>query len=469
MLTREGLHGEHIAILPNLYLTDGNGRNYDHTTDADVDASSGCRVVDRGYVGDTLNRHVTGTFIKIGGDHTSGGGRMFVISHDKGLPIKVWLDSIESVEEGCLTQAKNLSELPFILRHVALMPDTHEGYGMPIGGVIACKDVIIPNAVGVDIGCGMAYAATDIQAEDFYPYSSSVVNKIMEQIPVGFNHHKDPQPCVSIKSASGRDDVRELIPELQRGLFQVGTLGGGNHFIELQEDTKRGTVSIMIHSGSRNFGLKIAKLFNNKAKELNVEWFSTVPSEHDLAFLPVSSDEGKSYLWWMNLALSFARESRSRMMDAVKGIIYKYTGTIDYRDECDVHHNYAAIENHFGKDVWVHRKGAIRSRENEIGIIPGSMGSYSYIVRGKGNREAFQSCSHGAGRKMSRKRARELFPAGKVMSDLSAQGVVVGVPDPTTVGDECSGAYKDIRYVIEQEADLAEVVTELRTIAVVKG
>jgi tRNA-splicing ligase RtcB len=394
---------------------------------------------------------------------------MFVIKDDGSLPIKVWLDSPDSADEGCIVQAKNLAALPFILRHVALMPDTHQGYGMPIGGVIACQDVIIPNAVGVDIGCGMAYAATDIPVKDFIPHLPSIVERIMEQIPVGFNHHKEPQPCVSIKSATGRDDVRELIPELQRGLYQVGTLGGGNHFIELQEDTKRGTVSVMLHSGSRNFGFKIAKLFNNTAKELNAEWFSSVPAAHDLAFLPASSDEGKSYLWWMNLALSFARESRSRMMDAVKGIIYKYTEPTEYRDECDVHHNYAAIEHHFGRDVWIHRKGAIRAREGEIGIVPGSMGSYSYIVRGKGDRESFQSCSHGAGRKMSRKAARELFPASKVMEGLSAQGVIVGVPDPASVGDECSGAYKDIRYVIEQEKDLAEAVTELRTIAVVKG
>ena len=394
---------------------------------------------------------------------------MFVFTEGNRLPIKVWLDSIDNIDEGCIAQARNLASLPFIHRHVALMPDTHEGYGMPIGGVIACQDVIIPNAVGVDIGCGMAYAATDIPAKDFTPYLPGLVTEIMRQIPVGFNHHKEPQPCKSIATAAGVVMEPELEPELQRGLYQVGTLGGGNHFIEIQEDTAKGTVSVMIHSGSRNFGLKIAKHFNVVAKDLNAKWFSSVPAAHDLAFLPVSSDEGQSYLRWMNLALAFARESRGRMMDVIQGIIYNHTGEDSFRDRIDVHHNYAAIEHHFGRDVWVHRKGAIRAREGEIGIIPGSMGSFSYIVRGKGNPESFCSCSHGAGRKMSRKKARELFSAADVMEDLTDRGIVVGVPDPSSVGDECSSAYKDIRYVIEQEADLAEVVTELKTLAVVKG
>jgi tRNA-splicing ligase RtcB len=401
---------------------------------------------------------------------------MFVTQVTDGKPIKVWLESELDVELGCLEQAANLSQLPFILSHVVLMPDTHKGYGMPIGGVIATQDVIIPNAVGVDIGCGMRYVSTEIPVKDFRIFLPEIVEKIMARIPIGFNHHKEAQNCPAIEKVNVWDgefeqmlSAPELKPELQRGLYQVGTLGGGNHFIELQEDTERGTMSIMLHSGSRNFGLKIARLFNEKAKKLNKEWFSSVPTQHDLAFLPIDSDEGKLYLWWMHLALEFAYENRQHMMGVIENIILEYTDGPGFSGAIDVHHNYAAIEHHFGKDVWVHRKGAIRARDGEVGIIPGSMGSFSYIVKGKGNKDSFQSCSHGAGRKMSRKKASELFPSNLVMSELAHKGIVVGVPDPSKVGDECVGAYKDIKYVIEQEADLIEVITELKTIAVVKG
>jgi len=397
---------------------------------------------------------------------------MFVIG-DGNNPIKVWLDSPDALDGGCLEQATNLSKLPFLFKHVALMPDTHSGYGMPIGGVIAAQDVIIPNAVGVDIGCGMAYSATDILVKDFKKHLPVIVDKIMIRIPVGFNHHKEIQNCSSLDKINGEEEevleIPELKSELQRGLYQIGTLGGGNHFIEFQEDTEHKTMGIMIHSGSRNFGLKVAKLFNNKAKDLNKKWFSSVPEKYDLAFLPINSDEGKLYLWWMNLALEFAKENRAQMMNRIKEIISEHADSPGFHNEWDVHHNYAAIEHHFGKDVWVHRKGAIRAREGEMGIIPGSMGSFSYIVQGKGNRDSFQSCSHGAGRKMSRSNAKKLFPSKDVMEELTSNGIIVGVPDPSTIGDECSKAYKDIRYVIEQQSDLVKVVSELKTIAVVKG
>jgi len=208
-------------------------------------------------------------------------GKMFVLD-GWNKPIKVWLDSQKDIEDSCLEQANNLSKLPFIFKQVSLMPDTHSGYGMPIGGVIATQDVIIPNAVGVDIGCGVSHTATEIPVKDFRIFLPEIVEKIMVRIPVGFNHHKKSQTCNSIsKWLSGRWKgepeeiilVKELQPELNRGYYQIGTLGGGNHFIELQEDTKRETMGIMIHSGSRNFGLKIAKLFNDKAKKLNKEWF----------------------------------------------------------------------------------------------------------------------------------------------------------------------------------------------------
>jgi len=242
----------------------------------------------------------------------------------------------------------------------------------------------------------------------------------------------------------------------------------------LQED-EQGYLGIMIHSGSRNFGYKIARYFNNIAKELNEKWYSEVPLENDLAFLPIDTDEGQSYIGWMDLALDFAAENRQVMMDRVRNIVFdavkKYTDLrhIEVDIEVNAHHNYAAIEHHYGKNVWVHRKGAIRVRKDELGIIPGAMGSYSYIVKGKGNPESFCSCSHGAGRKMSRKKAREEITTQQMMEDLKFQEVVLGVKDKSNITDESRFAYKNIDEVIGNEADLIEPIMKLKTVAVVKG
>lgn len=399
-------------------------------------------------------------------------------------PIKVWLQATDCLEEGCLQQAVNLSNLPFIHKWVALMPDTHMGKGMPIGGVIAADGVVIPNAVGVDIGCGMAYIQTNVAA-DLLKHTNTangsmlqgIIGDILRNIPVGFKHHKQRQASRVIDEALANQDrytyAAKLLPEIESGYYQVGTLGGGNHFIELQED-ENGLTGIMLHSGSRHLGHQICRFFHNEAKEHNKKWFASVPPEYQLAFLPVDSREGAAYIGWMQLALAFAQENREQMLAAVTAIVDKwvsrFTGSRpEYANYINCHHNYAALENHYGKNVWVHRKGAIRARTGDTGIVPGAMGSFSYLVEGHGNAESFHSCSHGAGRLMSRTQAKGTFPVEAVMTDLKSCGVVLGKNNKADVAEESRFAYKDIDTVIANELDLMTPVKKLRTIGVVKG
>ena len=398
---------------------------------------------------------------------------MFVIEskEKQNKPIKVWLEDQTQIEDGCLKQAINLSQLPFLHQWVCLMPDTHEGFGMPIGGVVALKDTIIPNAVGVDIGCGMAFVATNIHksalSENEY---KQLVGDIMRDIPTGFAHHKKKQPCTVLDKARSNFDgyVKELVDEIDRGYYQLGTLGSGNHFIEIQED-EDGFLGIMIHSGSRNFGFKIANYFNQVAKNLNEKWKSPVPKSFDLAYLPTETVEGKAYTQWMNLALEFARENRQKMLEVVKNKLEKKLHSITFHDEVNAHHNYAALEEHHGEQLWIHRKGAIRTLKGELGIIPGAMGSFSYIVEGLGNPETFTSCSHGAGRKMSRSKAKQVYSVDKTILDLNHQGIVLGKTKKSDISDECRWAYKDIDFVISQELDLIRPVKKLKTLCVIKG
>jgi tRNA-splicing ligase RtcB len=230
----------------------------------------------------------------------------------------------------------------------------------------------------------------------------------------------------------------------------------------------------MIHSGSRNFGKQICDCFHNKARELNQKWKSEVPDYLRLAFLPVDSEEGRQYINWMNLALDFAAENRTKMMYAARAVIEKWLGkhtdtAFNYTDEINCHHNYAAIEHHYGKNVWVHRKGAIRARAGEIAVIPGAMGSYSYVVEGLGNEMSFCSSSHGAGRRYSRKGAMAEFSVEEVMVDLQKQGVILGKHNKKDVPEESRFAYKDIDEVMENQTDLVKTVKRLKTIGVVKG
>lgn len=410
---------------------------------------------------------------------------MFVLYNENTkFPVKIWLENESQLEENCLEQAYHLSKLPFLHKWVCLMPDTHAGKGMPIGGVIATKDVVIPNAVGVDIGCGMDFIPTNIRIEDIKEVQTgngtliqAIVGNIMREIPLNTERYKTPQESKVLDRAKEEmekyENNAELLPLIEDGYYQVGSLGGGNHFIELQED-ENGYLCIMIHSGSRHLGKAICDYFHEKARELNRLWYSEVKDEYRLAFLPVHAKEGQQYIQWMNLALDYAFENRARMLDKtcsiVKELIEKNTElTVEFGEEVNCHHNYAALENHYDANVWVHRKGAVRVREGEKAVIPGAMGSYSYVVEGKGNKESFCTSSHGAGRSYSRSGAMQAFTVEKVMVDLKEQGVILGKRKKNDVAEECRFAYKDIDQVMTQQMDLVTPIRKLKTVGVVKG
>ena len=379
------------------------------------------------------------------------------------IPIKLWLDDLEL---GCWKQAHNLANLPFAFHHIAIMPDAHQGYGMPIGGVMATQGVVVPNAVGVDIGCGMLAARTNLKGPISTKRLQQILGLVRECIPVGFNKHDTAQAEPLMPSTDGGTFTPVVNCEYVNACKSLGTLGGGNHFIEIQMDGYH-QIWVMIHSGSRNLGFKVAKHYNKIAVDLNAKWHSSVPKEQELAFLPLDTGEARQYLHEMDYCVRYALANRQLMMDRVfECITDVFTPAVHIMERINIAHNYARMEHHFGKDVMVHRKGATSAREDEIGIIPGSQGSASFIVRGLGNRESFMSCSHGAGRKMGRKAAcRELS-----LEDEQARmsGIIHSVRDTNDL-DEAPGAYKDIEEVMDNQCDLVEVKTRLRPLAVVKG
>jgi tRNA-splicing ligase RtcB len=396
------------------------------------------------------------------------------VNTEGNIPVKLWLDDIE---DNAMEQVKHLSILPFAYHHIAIMSDAHQGYGMPIGGVLATTDVVIPNAVGVDIGCGMCAVKTSL-TELPVERLKEIMGKIRQTIPVGFAHHKDRQ---DMKLMPELDREKNYITdafnhgsgivsrEYDKALYQIGTLGGGNHFIEIQKGSD-GHIWIMIHSGSRNFGLQIADYYNKKAVELNEKWHSKIPEEWELAFLPIDSDEGQAYIKEMQYCVEFALANRKLMMERIADIFDKNTSApfIDMNEMINIAHNYASLEHHFGKDVWVHRKGATLAQVDTIGIIPGSQGTHSYIVKGKGNPDSFESCSHGAGRKMGRKQAQRtlnLEEEKKRLDDLGIVHAIRGVQDL----DEAPGSYKDIDIVMKNQQDLVDVLVELTPMGVIKG
>lgn len=410
---------------------------------------------------------------------------MFVLYNENTrFPVKIWLEDESRLEQSCLEQAYHLSQLPFLHKWVCLMPDTHTGKGMPIGGVIAAKNIVIPNAVGVDIGCGMDFIPTDVRVEDIRDIQTgngtmiqSMIGSIMRAIPLNMERYKSPQPSAVLDQAKLEMEKYaadpQLVPLIDDGYFQVGSLGGGNHFIELQED-QDGYLCLMIHSGSRHLGKAICDHFHEKARALNKTWYSEVKEEHHLAFLPVHTEEGQQYIHWMNLAMDYAFENRARMLDKtctiIEETVAKHTGhTPVFGEEINCHHNYAALENHYDANVWVHRKGATRVREGELAVIPGAMGSYSYVVQGKGHEESFCTSSHGAGRTYSRTGAKQAFSVEQVIVDLKEQGVVLGKRKKNDVAEECRFAYKNIDEVMEQQQDMVTPIRKLKTVGVVKG
>ncbi len=387
---------------------------------------------------------------------------MKVITSGK-IPVKMWLDDIES---GALNQAVNLSNLPFAFSHIAIMPDAHEGYGMPIGGVLATDGVIIPNAVGVDIGCGMCAVKTNLSHVD-KKRLKKMLDELRKVIPLGFSHHKHPQDKSLMPDIRGKMEVVER--EYRSALTQIGTLGGGNHFIEIQKGND-GFIWLMIHSGSRNIGYKVADHYNKLAKKKKDKFRNSLPPSWQLDFLLSGSEEGKNYTNEMNYCIDFAFANRKLMMSRFKNIFSDNCGdnTVSFSPLINIAHNYAATETHFGKKVVVHRKGATSAKKGETGIIPGSQGSKSYIVRGLGNPDSFESCSHGAGRKMGRKEAVRKLKFDDELYKLEKQGILHSLFRKKDL-DEAAGAYKDISVVMENQKDLVTVIVELSPLAVVKA
>ena len=371
----------------------------------------------------------------------------------------MWIDHIE---DEALSQAKNLANLPFTFSHVAIMPDSHKGYGMPIGGVLAADGAVLPNAVGVDIGCGMVAVKTSIESLDV-PQVEEIVEKVRKVVPLGFDHQKKDQDWDGFQDAPEIKVVQQQLPAAKK---QLGTLGGGNHFIEIQKGSD-GFVWVMVHSGSRNFGYRIAKEYHDRARDLCDRWNSDIP-DRELSFLPIETKEAKEYMRAMTFALEFSYANRKLMMERVIDCFVGTTENFSIEDEINIHHNYAAWENHFGKNVIVHRKGATLARNDTIGIIPGSQGTKSYIVKGKGNPDSFMSCSHGAGRKMGRKQATRELSLSDEVKKLDDLGIVHGIREKKDL-DEAAGAYKDIDIVMENQKDLVDILVELRPLGVIKG
>ena len=361
---------------------------------------------------------------------------------------------------------RNVSRLPCIYKHVALMPDAHLGKGSMVGSVIATKDAVIPATVGVDIGCGMMAVKTPFTSGILERKMAEFRHEIERAIPVGFNAYKE-----SVDEASrwnGWESFDDLHPKIQdrkrKSMVQLGTLGGGNHFIEVCLDTED-NVWLMLHSGSRNIGKELAERHIATAKTLHK--LNELPSP-DLAYFIQGTDEFKAYWHDLDWAQQYAMKNREIMMKRLlKSFNRMFNQQKDFRPEITVncHHNYVSVEEHFGDKVYVTRKGAINAEDGRYGIIPGSMGAKSFIIKGLGNPQSFNSCSHGAGRKMSRTKAKAKY----TIDDLKMQTMGVECRKDKGVVDEIPGAYKDIEEVMRAQSDLVEIVAELKQVICVKG
>ncbi|TLY38429.1 MAG: RtcB family protein [Nitrospirae bacterium] len=389
-----------------------------------------------------------------------------VISQGR-VPVKVWSE-LADVEPQALDQLVNTANLPCVFKHIAVMPDVHLGIGATIGSVIPTKNAIIPAAVGVDIGCGMLAVKTQFDSAALEGRLKRIRENIERAIPLGPSQHhlplKEAERWMGWKEFS---NCHRAVQELaQKARAQLGTLGGGNHFIELCLDTED-RVWIMLHSGSRHIGKTLAERHIQAAKGLLRQTLQSLP-DPNLAYLVKGTSEFQAYWHDLQWAQAYAYENRQLLLDLVlrateKGLGGREAVVPELVVNC--HHNYAAIERHFGEKVYITRKGAVKAAQGEMGIIPGSMGTRSFIVRGKGNAEAFDSCSHGAGRRMSRSEARRTFSA----EDLCRQTAGVECRKDTGVVDEIPQAYKDIDVVMRHQSDLVEVVAELKQVLCVKG
>lgn len=378
------------------------------------------------------------------------------------VPIFVWA---RSLDEGTVTQAKNLANLPFAFHHVALMADAHVGFGMPIGGVLATRGQILPHAVGLDIGCGVRAWRTNVPVAALLPHRDRILNDIQRSVPQGFEWHKASQ-AARTRLFDDVPRIPSLAAEIEKAKRQIGSLGGGNHFIELQADPDD-VVWAMVHTGSRNIGKQVAEHYDKLAREANRRSDSLVPTEWGLAHLEFDSELGREYFSAMQWCLKFAQESRRLIAEEVQRAIARHFPDAEPDEALDVHHNYASVERHFGEEVIVHRKGAVRASGTVF--IPGSMGTASYVGEGLQSADAFESCSHGAGRALGRKEAMRTFETRSVLAELEERGVRLFKAHKADVAEEAPAAYKDIEDVMELQRDLVEPRVRLRPIGVVKG
>ncbi len=414
------------------------------------------------------------------------------------VPIYFWLP-LNKVEENAFKQAVNLANLPFAFNHVAIMPDTHSGFGMPIGGILATEGVVIPNAVGVDIGCGMHAFRTNIPKSELEPYLNRILKDILREIPTGFLWYKHKQQHPIFNKAPDLYIVQKHLP---RAMQQLGTLGGGNHFIEIQyevpvenphlkkqllpkdltdasedEDNlnkseNQNLVWIMLHSGSRNLGRQIADYYYKIARSQLSKKSSTFLSKYpsvELAYFELGTKFGDEYWMAMQYAQEYARANRQAIADKIKQILRRYFPKMKVLEEYDIHHNYAEIETHYGKQVIVHRKGATRAAFGQIGIIPGSMASPSYIVVGMGNPLSFESSSHGAGRIMGRRQALRTISTQEVLKDLERHNVKIAKKNLRDIAEEARMVYKNIDEILSYQKDLVYIKHKLLPMGVVKG
>jgi len=395
------------------------------------------------------------------------------------VPIKAWTHGVP-FEAEAEAQLRRVAALPFVHRWVAVMPDVHAGIGATVGSVIACRRAVIPAAVGVDIGCGMMAVKTSVRAEQLPDDLRPLRLAIEAAVPHGRTDHGgandrgaygEPPAAVTAAWAELAADYAQILAKHPKAgnamhVHQLGTLGTGNHFIELCLD-EAGALWVMLHSGSRGIGNRIGSYFIERAKAEMRRWFVNLPDQ-DLAYLPQGSELFDDYLHAVEWAQRYARANRELMMQATIGAL-RASGVLPeltaHLEAVNCHHNYVSFEHHYGENVVVTRKGAVRARLGELGIIPGSMGAKSFIVRGKGNAESFTSCSHGAGRTMSRTKAKKLF----TLEDHAAATAGVECRKDSDVLDETPGAYKAIDAVMAAQADLVDVVYTLKQIVCVKG
>jgi RNA-splicing ligase RtcB len=371
------------------------------------------------------------------------------------------------IEPEALAQAQRASEMPFVVGHVALMPDAHLGLGATVGSVIPTRGAIMPAAVGVDIGCGMIAVETDLTATNLNDDRlSSLLNRIGDAVPAGVGKgHKHAANGEAWLLIHPNESVSEYHLE-EKVVSQLGSLGSGNHFIEVCLDPQDG-VWVVLHSGSRGVGNILARRHIDFAKGLMKRYFIDLP-DPDLAYFTQGTAEFEHYMSDLMWAQDYARANRERMMNAVLAALSKSVKmAVGERRRINCHHNYTAMEHHHGKDMWVTRKGAIRARSGDYGVIPGSMGTSSFIVRGLGNPASFHSSAHGAGRRMSRRQARRDFTPDQLAEAMAGKTWLAD--QAAALLDEIPGSYKDIHQVMVDQADLVEVETELTQILNFKG